>query len=1284
MEDIGSILLLAGMVALIIPILAIAAFVRTSGFLRKLEEQANLISHLSRELDTLRASIAQVSAQATEQSTPAPLKSAVETISTRPAIPVAPPVEKPAPAPPTSIPEQVKVQIVEPPTPKPVLPQESITPPIERIITTEPPKEVPVTAQASVSGPPPVIPKIHTTPVQPLQPPSSAAPPVSPAPPPRPVQSETTGPAFANIGKVANSQRRKSLFERLRTTLPLEELLGTNLFAKIGIVLLVLGLALFGRVALGAMGPGGKVALSYAAAATLLGGGIWLERKERYRLVGRAGIGGGWALLFFTTYAMYHVPAMHVMGSNTLNCILLLGVAGAMVGHTLRYQSQAVTGLSFLLAFSTVALSQDTVYALAAGVILTIGIVAIALRMGWYELEVFGILSSYLNHFYWLHKLYPEGIAGHSFPQFWPSAIILILYWLVFRISYVARRIRTPRDERISTIAALLNTSSLLAVMKFQSTHPELAFYALLAIGAVEFFFGQLPTTRRRRPAFILLSVFGTMLMFASVPFKFSGNSIALLWMIAAEALLIAGIAQKEVVFRRLGLISGIITGLLIAYEARAIIEFRQYAESPLIKDGVLLLTCCVLFYLNAHFIRNKWRQLFESIDGKLASTQSYIGCITAFLGVWAIFTRDWTALGWATLLLGAAFGARRLSDKHLLAQGWFLAIAVTVRGIISNLHVDEQYPHHVTARLIALPLLALSFYLTAWLLSGVSDLRISLRSLTLWAGSSSLVALAWLDVSSMWVALVWMALAVIFGLVSRRLKLTEFSFQEHVLAFLIVIQLLMENLDSQYPIERYLPILCCAAALYAISRFCTLQGAGYRRFAGWAHTWTATGLLAALAWHESPQLWLAVIWIVFALALAIVDRVFQIEELPYQTHVLAGLAVIRAVTLNVYTLDKWHRLDLRMLTLSSLAIVLYALTRWVRIPQRLRERDAHHIYSWLGSGLTAWMLWCELQPVSVALGLAVFGLVLFEWGDLQKQLQLRRQAYVIFAAAFIRIFFVNLTAAAFPGELLSPRIYTVVPIALIYFFVWAQLQSNKEHSEKGRSSVSNVLAYLGTGCIVSLLYFQVHAEWIVLAWAVLLLVLMIAAFVLDKEIFLQQASLLLVALVTRGIAHNIFGGSYFTANGWRGNFAVLLLTIGLQLATLPLAFRLRDRYAKHPMQSKLSRTLALHRPDQLFFFAPVVLATLMIVVKMNPGMVTLAWGVEGVIVILLGLTAGQRSYRITGLFLLLLCVGKIICRDAWRLAERDRYITFIVLGAALTAVSMLYNKYRESVRRLL
>jgi hypothetical protein len=233
------------------------------------------------------------------------------------------------------------------------------------------------------------------------------------------------------------------------------------------------------------------------------------------------------------------------------------------------------------------------------------------------------------------------------------------------------------------------------------------------------------------------------------------------------------------------------------------------------------------------------------------------------------------------------------------------------------------------------------------------------------------------------------------------------------------------------------------------------------------------------------------------------------------------------------------------------------------------------------------------------------------------------------------------------------------------------------------RWNPADLIACFGTGSLVSLLYFEIASAWIIVAWAILATLLMSAALLLDRRIFLEQSNLLAAGIVTRGLAHNIFGSSYFLAGGWQGRFSILAVTVAVLLATLPIAFRLQSRYASRPI-FKLDRLLAIHHPEQVFFFAPVVLVTLTLAVKMNPGMVTLSCGIEGVLVILLGLLVSQRSYRLTGLLLLLLCVAKIVVRDAWLLGERDRYTTFIVLGAALTMVSMLYGRYREAVRRLL
>jgi uncharacterized membrane protein len=1273
-----SLLVLAVLVLLVGPILGIAAFIRSGRMRRLFDEQEqqykSTVSALRGEIADLRRSLAKVTERLDTQTAGAS--------SVQPPPPEAKPTE----------PRVAPVVALTPP-PRPTPPMERPVPAEPVVTRTETPPRPPATEQPHVAPPKPTAPPVsHPVPPRPMIPPigQSIPPrPVAPLPPvPPPVEQPrpSARTTVTDYAPLKATPPRKSLFEQLRAVLPMEEVLGMNWLSKIGIVLLVIGMALLGKYALGEMGPLGKVALLYAVAAAMLGGGIYVERKPMYELIGRTGIGGGWALLFFTTYAMHFVQAMQVM-SQTPCCILMLIVAAAMVAHTLRYKSQLVTGLSFLLAFATVALSQDTVYALSAGAILAVGIVAIALRQGWYELEVFGILASYLNHLYWLWRIYPGGMAGHTFPEFWPSTIILILYWLTFRISYVARGIRSMRDEHVSTVAALLNTALLLAVMKFQSTRPQLAFYALLSLGALEFFFGQLPATRRRRSAFIILTVLGTVLMFAAVPFKFTGNNIALLWIIAAEVLIVAGIVQSEVVFRRLGLLTGLFTGLLIAYNAAHIIEFRQTSEAPLTQDGILLLTSAAVFYLNALFIRRKWSDLFGTLDGRLVTAHSYIGGVTAFIGAWGVFSHDWTAVAWGALMLAAAFGARRLSSEHLLWQCWALTMATIARAVAFNAHWDTAYPTHVGPRLITLPIVAAMFYLSAAVHSPKdSPSHHWLRSLASWSGTSMLVMLAYQEIAPAWFALVLMLFAAALALIGRRFKLDTLCHQEHVLALGVAIQLLTFNLNAPKPLERYLPFVVCAILIYAISRYCTVREAPYARIAAWAHTWAATGLLAALAWHESPEMWLAPLWAAFALTLAIFDRFFNVEELPYQAHVLAAFSVLSTVSINIQSTEKWHNVSLRLLTVSIVVLVLYALARWVRMPEELRKRDFHHVYSWVGSFLTAWMMWSELQPIAVAVGIAVFGLVLFEWGTLQKASQLRLQAYVALTAAFARLFFVNLTAVPVAGEAIGPRLYTVVPIALIYFFVWWQLQSEKAEPATGRLNIGDIIAYFGTGCITALIYFQTSPEWIVAAWAVAVMALMLASLLLDRRVFLHQATLLTVALVVRGVAHNLYGGSYFTTAGWRGNFAVLSATSAILLATLPIAFRLRKRFAAEPEKSKLAHLIAaaVERPDQLQFFAPALLITLMIALKMNPGMVTLAWGVEGVLVFMLALAVGQRSYRLTGLSLLLLCVGKIVIKDAWRLAERDRYITFIALGGALVLVSFLYSKYRDSVRQYL
>src|SRR5882724_902159 len=346
----------------------------------------------------------------------------------------------------------------------------------------------PPVSQVASDVPKPIPIPTPVSPAPPTQRPAPAAPPVFPAAaaqsaPPAP--SKLPIPAPVPV-PVRSARVTSSIASPVRATAPakksqnMEEFIGGQVLLKVGIVSLVLG-TVWGLAYMFGGTPGGKVLLGLLGSAVLLGLGVWIERKERYQIFGRSCIGGGWAMLFATVFSMYHVAA-------------------GMIGHSLYYRSQRVTSLAFGLAFLTIAISHSTVWSLGAEAVLALALVVIVHKLRWYELEVFGILAAYITHWIWLMPIIePMGSQKHDFPEYAASIALLGFYWLTFRSSYVWREIRSTYQENTSTVAAILNTVLLLFVTKYQSSHPEYAFPALLVLGGVEFVLGQMPFVKRRR-----------------------------------------------------------------------------------------------------------------------------------------------------------------------------------------------------------------------------------------------------------------------------------------------------------------------------------------------------------------------------------------------------------------------------------------------------------------------------------------------------------------------------------------------------------------------------------------------------------------------------------------------------------------------------------------------------------------------------------------------------------------------------------------------------------------
>ena len=943
-------------------------------------------------------------------------------------------------------------------------------------LSVEVPKAV---VTAAVEVPPPISPAAGSVPCEPAPAAGAARPPslpirVAPERIPAPtftMLEPTPLSSFSGTAAPADSSGR---------ALSIEEMLGANWLNKLGVIILVMGVALFLAYQLKTLGPAGKVVVGYLAGATLLAAGLWFEKREAYRLLARAGVGGGWALLYFTTYAMHHVEAARIISSQAVDLVLLLMVAAAMVVHTLRYHSQVVTGLAFLLGGATVTISHVNVYSLLAGAILAAALVVIVQKRGWFELEVFGILATYLNHWFWLRPIIePMGGHHHSFAEFPASAALLLFYWVIFRGSYVGRRIASTRQENVSTIAALLNTFLLLAVMKYQAIHPEWAFWCLLSLGAVEVALARLPLLRRRRTAFVILSTLGVALLVAAFPFRYSGYRLSILWLVEAETFFLAGVLTREILFRCLGMLAGLVVACqMLGVDAAEVYGARMDGARnvPEIQLGILFGLAAAIFYANAHWVYRRWSAV----------------ATTAF----------------------EALCSRRLS------------------------------------------------YI---------------------AGVMALVA----------------------------------------------------------------------------------------------------------AWLTCPGAWTVVAWSALALGLIVVGNRYQIRTLAYQAHVLAALVLLRVLIINIYSVSTYHHLTLRLISLSAVAVFFYLCSRWKGSAAALAQQRLPAAYSWAASSLVALLMWYELRPAGVALGWALLGLLLFEWGQARASFSLRLQGYVVLTSAFLRLFFVNLNASGNPGEL-SPRVYTVVPLVLAFYYVYARLEgaTAQVFERDRRCRAPAVSSYFGTIALAALMRFELGLDWVIVAWATLVLALVAVAWKTARPLFLHQGHFGCFAVLFRAIFHNFYERSYFAADFWHGRWWSVGSTVAILFLVLPAAFKLRGAA---PVPSKADahwpvRILAaLDRyPEQLFFFVPAFLLTVLLGLEMRRGMVTVAWALEAVAVFIFALWVGQRSFRLTGLGLLLLCVGKIVVVDIWGLTPRDRYLTFIVLGALLLFVSYLYSRYREALRQYL
>jgi Predicted membrane protein (DUF2339) len=1202
--------------------------------------------------------------------------------------------------PPAPPPQHPAVPISPPAEPKPIEPPVSIKVP--------PPLEIP-------TPPPPVVqPTPPAPPAHPIEPPSlkPAAPPPpfpkpvtpSPAAPPRPIPSPLSPPP-----QPAHLSAREA-------TSQLEETLGKNWLNKLGIIALVIGISLFLAYKFPSLTNPEKVGLGYLVSFVILGTGIYLERSDRYRIFARALIGGGWALTFFVTYAMHFVPYTRVIDTEAVDLILLFLVAAVMVVHTLRYDSQVVTGLAFLLAFFTVGISQDTIYSLSAGAILALGLIAIVHRRRWFELEVFGILAAYVNHFIWLTRVVIPAAGHHRmFPEFIPSTVLLCLYWATYRWSYIARRIDNANQERVSTLAALLNTSLLLGLFKYQSVRPELAFYALLLLGAVELSLAQLPATRRRRIAFIILSTIGIILLVAAIPFKYSGMDTAVIWLAEAQMLILAGVFTREILFRRFGLLVALLTSadMLVNQALPTLFDrlslpphnifdrYTPHIPAPEFQLAISFLVAGLLFYANSLVIPRRWKDLLTTESEFIFyRALSYLAALMLFISLWLAFPYVWTAVLWTAAAFLLIVIGRSLSAEDLTYHAHLFSLAAFIRALDVNSFLTTPYLRTgLSLRLVTLSLVIAFLYLCArWLNFETSGATIDASELYTSAAAILVVILAYHECHWAWIAIAWGAFALVLAIIGFFRDRRDLSFQVHLIVLAGFARTIFVNIDAaqewHHITLRFITFSLMAVLLYVCAYFSGPRDSAIARLFSALHTWAGSILIAVLAFKEVSSPWIAVVWALFAFLLLVIGARVKRIQLHFQAYLLSVSALFQVATINLSAAEPWSlypHVSLRLITVALVAALFYLCARWAAKGEFSFAPIAGAAYTWTASSLIVSLIYYEVAAHAIALGWALFGLLLFEIGLYWKSLNWRAQAYAALALSFLRLAWFNLDFG--PRELLL----TTLPIAFVFYYSYLRLTRLGESPSSAKDFVLDrqflaapALAYLGSATLVLFTRSYFPAGSALVAWAALAVLFIGISWAAQRDVFLHHSVIVAFLVFFRGLSYELMAGTHPSLAGSFDRWVYVAVAAAFLFLGQAFAFPLRERFAAQHSKSSSGNDLSvelsdlLRRPEQIYFFLPMILATILILNEVSEGRVTIGWGLEAVAAFLFALIVGERSFRLAGLGLLLVCVAKIVVLDVWRQERSDRFITFIILGVALLLVSYLYTRYSEAIRRYL
>ena len=557
-------------------------------------------------------------------------------------------------------------------------------------------------------------------------------------------------------------------------------------------------------------------------------------------------------------------------------------------------------------------------------------------------------------------------------------------------------------------------------------------------------------------------------------------------------------------------------------------------------------------------------------------------------------------------------------------------------------------------------------------------------RYVASWTGALLLAGLIWRWVPPVWLGTGWLVLAFALFQVGFWARLPEFRWQAYAAwtlssLTLAALNLLGPGISATESAWHWLALgaainYLLAAQMVGLPRLREGEQSVVRDVVSWA----GTSFLWAVLWKWLHEEWLGAGWLALGVTLFELGLLLRVPSFRRQAASVGAIAYGALLYVNVIGGSAPAARNIAVLAAAAALSYPLALqlNRFGAARLGTRERSLHRdIASLAGTVFLGAVAWYALPAPLVAVGWAVMALLLVECGFALRWSFLRSQGHVLAAVAAGRLFFSNFTTMGATAGI-SHRLLTVAPLILMLYYLWLRTGDEDARLEPSERAFQRFYLWMPAVLAVVLARFELGHTVVVAGWALLGLVLLYCGTrYRNSELRLQSYGLAALTFV----------------RSWNTNFYIPESLGGVRSriltgAAVVASFFVAEFVAKRPESyvEGESPTLIDRHARKLFSLLATALLAVLIFYEVSGSLLTVAWGLEGLLVLMIGFPMRERVLRLSGLALFTFCVLKLFAYDLRELDTPNRILSFVVLGLLLVGVSWVYTRFSERIRRYL